>query len=281
LKPDRQDKIAKWRRRGILLAVFILGVLLIKFFYLLPWEWTHEVVKEMGVALIIAATLGATVDELLKIELVRDAFLAAFRYAFHPALQGEILRIMQYRLICETHSMRVTIDKIDKDAVRVTSEVRRMMKNIGSSREKIEPRLHIDDWHFPQEKSQIIECKLTPDDGKPVIAAQKSTSDPTILFVGKEVSIRPGKTVTVATKWSEVRRHNDSVYVHFSYPTINPEIEVIAPGFKTSRSFGSASGEISEVFAGRQKVDGTYLPHHYRVIRWRPDDAAERQGVIC
>jgi hypothetical protein len=56
---------------------------------------------------------------------------------------------------------------------------------------------------------------------------------------------------------------------------------ITAPGFKTSRSFGSASGEISEVFAGRQKVDGTYLPHHYMVIRWWPDDAAERQGVIC
>src|SRR5262245_37183276 len=202
-KPDAYERKVRWKRRGVLFGTFALGAVLVGTYQYLPWDWTHELTKEIGVAFLIAATLGVTIDELLKIDLVRDAFLAAFRYAFHPSLQSEILRIMRYRLICETHYLRVTIEKIDDEAVRVTSEVTRKIRNIGSSREKIRPRLHIDEWGFRQEKSKIIECKLLPEEGKPIIAAQKDTSDPTILFEGRETTIRPQKTVTLVSRWSE------------------------------------------------------------------------------
>ena len=224
----------------------------------------------------IAATIGATIDSVLKFELLRDAFFAAFRYAFHPALQSEILRIMRYQLICEKHFLRVGIEKIDSDVVRLTCEVRRTIRNIGSSATKIRPYLHIDDWGFQQERAKIYYCKAEFE-GKIVEATQQKTTGSTINFQGKEISLEPRKSVTIISKWSEIHRHNDSIYVQFTHPTIDPEIEVPpVPGFIVSRSFGSASSEIEEGLPGQQIVRGTYLPFHYMIIRWWPETTKEQ-----
>src|SRR5215831_11558121 len=53
---------------------------------------------------------------------------------------------------------------------------------------------------------------------------RRSRSDSTILFRGKEVTVKPNSHVTVVSKWSEVRRSNDPVYVHFNYPTIRASL---------------------------------------------------------
>ena len=266
---------AEWKRRLILAGLFVLGVVLIALAQRFPsWLWLHEIfaeiAKEIGIALVIAAALGATVDTALKIELVRDAFFAAFQYAFPPPLQGEILRIMRYRLICQKHFLLVRLEEIDKDTVRITCEVNRRIKNVSSSPEKIRPRLHIDEWGFP-EKSKILECWMEMSDGTKVIGTQKRPNDPipTILFEGKEVSIEPDKDVILFSKWTEVRRANDLVYFHFSHPTVNPEIEIPPViGFTIIRSFGSASTKIEKVFSGREALSGTYLPYHHMVVRW-------------
>ena len=216
----------------------------------------------------IAAALGATVDTALKIELVRDAFFAAFQYAFPKPLQGEILRIMRYRLICEKHFLLVRLEEIDEDTVRVTCEVNRRIKNVSSSPEKIRPRLHIDEWGFA-EKSKILECRMEMPDGTKVVGTPKKTTDPSILWEGREMSIESEEHVTLISKWSEVRRANDSVYFHFSHPTVDPELEIPpVSGFTITRSFGSASTKVDEVFSGRQVLSGTYLPYHYMVVRW-------------
>jgi len=226
--------------------------------------------------LMIAAVLGATVDAILKIELVRDAFFAAFRYAFPPALQGEILRIMRYRLICDRHLLLVRIEFIDADTVRVTCETNRRITNVSSYAEKLKPYLHIDEWGFEQGKSTIVECRLEAPGGKPTInAVLKNTApDPTILVEGREITLKPRQSAVIFAKWTEIRRSNDSVYIQFSHPTTDPEIEIPAvAGLKVVRSFGSASEEIEEVYTGRQVLSGTYLPHHYMVIRWWPIEA--------
>jgi hypothetical protein len=264
---------AKFKRRLILAGLFALGVLFIALANHFPsWLWQRdifsEITKEIGIALVIAAALGATVDAALKIELVQDAFFAAFQYAFPPPLQGEILRIMRYRLICIKHFLLVRLEEIDKDTVRVTCEVNRRIKNVGSSPEKIRPRLHIDEWGFA-EKSKILDCRMEMPDGTKVVGTAKRTTDPTILFEGKEMSIEPEEHVTLISKWTQVRRANDLVYVHFSHPTVDPEIEIPpVSGFTIVRSFGSASTKIEEIFSGRQVLSGTYLPYHHMVVRW-------------
>jgi hypothetical protein len=234
--------------------------------------WLQEALKELGVAFMIAATLAATVDVALKNELIRDVFFATFRYAFPPQLQTEILRIAAYRLICEKHVWGVKIETIDAETVRVTSDVRRRIKNIGSFSIKIGPDVHIDDWGFPQEKAKIMECVAAFEDGQTITATRRDSSPSTIHFRGRKISLEPGKYVMMTSRWSEIRRHNDSVYVSFSCPTLDPEIEVNPPaGYSVARTFGSASERSEEIFTGRVVVSGTYLPFHFMIVRWWPD----------
>jgi hypothetical protein len=251
--------------------VAIVGIVIVLLSHFLPWETLREITKEIGVAFIVAAILGLAIDEASKRELIRNGFLAAFRYAFPPPLQKEILRIARYRLICERHHWLVKVERINDECVRVTSETRRKIRNIGSSTEKIGPRLHMDEWGFEQERSEILECKMEVA-GRPTInATRKDTTGSTILFEGKVVPIKPGGTFTLTSRWREIKRHNDMVYVNFSIPTINPEIEVQVPdGFKVSKSFGSASEDVEEISTGREVVYGTYLPYHIMLVRWWP-----------
>jgi hypothetical protein len=83
------------------------------------------------------------------------------------------------------------------------------------------------------------------------------------------MSIEPEEHVTLFSKWTEVRRANDLLCFQFSHPTVDPEIEIPpVSGFKITRSFGSASTKIEEVFSGREVLSVTYLPYHYMVVRW-------------
>jgi hypothetical protein len=67
--PDAYERKARWKRRCVLLGTFISGAVLVTTYQYSPWDWTHELIKEIGVAFLIAATLGVTVDQVLKIEL--------------------------------------------------------------------------------------------------------------------------------------------------------------------------------------------------------------------
>ena len=186
---------------------------------------------------------------------------------------------MTYRLICTRHFLKVQIDPIDSDTVRVTCEVNRRIKNIGSSPEEVRTYLHIDDWGF-KEPSKILDCRVELENGKKIMGAPQTRTDSTVLFEGKPVLVKPGKHVTAVSKWSEVRRVNDYVYFHFRYPTLNPEIEVPpVQGLKITHSFGTASSETEEVSTGREVVRGTYMPLHHMVVRWWPESNFAQQKV--
>jgi hypothetical protein len=267
---DQRSK-TKWKRRGVLIGVGIVGGLIVWLSHSWSSDIAKEITKEVGAAVIVAAIIGLSIDEALKNELIRDAFFAAFRYAFPQPLQKEILRISTYRLICERHHWLVKVEKIDDECVRVTSETKRRISNIGSSTVKIGPRLHMDEWGFKQERSEILECKMEVA-GRPTInATRKDATGSTILFEGREVPIKPGGSFTMTSKWREIRRNNDMVFVNFTVPTINPEIEVQLPdGFKANKSFGAASEQVEEISTGREVVYGTYLPYHIMLVRWWP-----------
>ena len=57
----------------------------------------------MGVAFVIAAVLGLTVDWALKAELARDVFQAAFNYVLPDELKEEVQRVINYKFLCRKH----------------------------------------------------------------------------------------------------------------------------------------------------------------------------------
>jgi hypothetical protein len=184
---------ARWKGWGVLGLVFVIGALIVWASHHWFSETSKEITQEIGVAFMVAAILGLTIDQASKNELIRNGFLAAFQYAFPAPLQKEILRIATYRLICERHHWLVRIEKIDDECVGVSCETNRKVRNIGSSAVKLGPRIHIDEWGFVQEASKILECKMEVERGPTILATAKATKDdqPTILFEGREVSIKP------------------------------------------------------------------------------------------
>lgn len=277
MQKQRQDSetwSARFKRWGLLAAIFFVGVFLVAVAHEAPWPLLMKIVEEAGMALMIAAILGGTVDGLFKTELVRDAFLATFRYVARPELLDEVLRIIRYRLVCDSHRWLVKIEIIDDDAVRVTCETHRKIKNVGASAEPVRAYIHIDDWGFKCEKSKIHRCEIVIEGKGVIYGEEKLQTDGTLMYSTDHFPLNPKKYCTMISKWTEVRRHNDLVYVNFQCPTIDPEIEVQLPkGFKATRSFGAASTEIESTISDRETARGTYLPFHVMVVRWWPEKA--------
>jgi hypothetical protein len=62
----------KWKLRAVLAGVFIVGGVIVGLAHFWPWETLREITKEIGVAFMVAAILGVTIDEASKNELIRD-----------------------------------------------------------------------------------------------------------------------------------------------------------------------------------------------------------------
>ena len=251
-------------------SAFVAGAAMAFFADDIPWRWLQKIAEETGSALMIAAIISLTVDRTLKLELARDVFNAAFQYVLPPELKDEILRIIGYKFVCTRHLWLVQIEKISDRSVRCTSTLQRTIKNVGHGREKFHLLLHIDDWGYPNEASRILECTAKLEDGTVINAVNRETSDSTIRFEADEIVVRAGVSVTIRSKWTEIRHENDVLYLNSNCPTINPEIEIRASDeFAVTRFFGSASEKIEQV-GERTILTGTYLPMHYMVVRWWP-----------
>jgi hypothetical protein len=74
----------KWKMRTTLVAFALVGAALIWTWNRYELEWDHGVATELGVALIVAAILGFTIDGFLKTALAKDVFEATLGYILRP-----------------------------------------------------------------------------------------------------------------------------------------------------------------------------------------------------
>src|SRR5437870_1612240 len=79
-------KIPPWL---ILLAFLTLGIALIVIPHVWRWTWDYGIIPEVGIALLVAAILGFTIDRWMKAELRTDAFLAAIGHILAPEFRAE------------------------------------------------------------------------------------------------------------------------------------------------------------------------------------------------
>lgn len=92
---------------SILGAMLVFGGLALLTSEAWPWKPVEKTSEGLGIALLTAAFLGISVDRILKIELARDVFQAAFRYVLPPELKDEVARIINYKFVA---SSRVVSD---------------------------------------------------------------------------------------------------------------------------------------------------------------------------
>lgn len=256
---------------AVLSAFLIAGMALIFSPHYWQWEWDYGIASEIGVALLVAAILGFTVDRWLKAELRTDAFLAAIGHVLAPEFRAEVSRIIGYKLICERHYLLVEVALVSDRLVKVTSSVERTIRNKSAYPQTIKNLMHIDEWGYAAGQSQVIECVLEID-GQTFDAGPAQIDAYSVLRQTEEKTLRPNQTAKLRARSVEYRNINDIVYFHFMAPTINPEIEVrVPPELDCNFGFGGPGENIVTLaYAPRKQLEGTYFPHQSMSVRWWP-----------
>jgi hypothetical protein len=262
-------KIPPWL---ILLGFLLAGIVLISVPHFLDWRWDFGITPEIGIALLVAAILGFTIDRWLKAELRTDAFLAAIGHVLAPEFRAEVSRIVGYKLICERHISLTEIELAGDNVVKVTSSVQRTIRNKSAYPQPIKNYVHIDEWGYAVGRSEILECVLVLE-GHTLAAANPPTVHTYSLEVStEERQLKPDQTVVFRTRWIEYKNINDQLFFHYTIPTLDPEVEVKGPPeIEADIGFGTPVQNVEEFhYAMRRRLVGTYFPHQSISVRWWP-----------
>jgi hypothetical protein len=208
----------------LLLAIaFVFGVVLIVVSAKYHFQWDYGVTHEVGIAFVVAAVLGGTIDFALKSAIARDVFEATLGHILRPEFRAEVSRITGYKFSCNRHVLLVELKQQPDHMVEVTSSIERMVTNITAYAEKQSSYLHIDEWGYPVGKSAILECRMIFKGER--IDAQPIPAEPfREKWRTEEREIGPGESFTSFSKYREFKRENDAVYFFFGTPTQTPEM---------------------------------------------------------
>jgi hypothetical protein len=271
LIPTTQVRL--WLFLGAMLVVGVLAI--VSASYITSNTSLHllaELLKEVGVALMIAAFLGLTVDRLLKLEMARDVFLAAFRYVLPDELKEEVGRIISYKFICTEHRTVIEIVEIaETEFVRVTVSTERILKNISRHAEALGNHFALDEWGFPEHRTMIGECSMELD--QEVLKGANFPDYEDEGMVGQktdERSIARSGTAKLITRGSEVHRNNGEIMLGFDAPTVRPSVDIRIPdGFKYALSFGVPGERVVESkIAKSHRLEGAQFPGQATRLRW-------------
>jgi len=121
-------KLPPWARLALWAAF---GVALIALKHFVPvkhgsWcETILEVIKDVGIAVVVATVLAATIDRWFSAEIHEEVFEAVIGYLPPPAFKEEIRRLLRYEFVAENHVMRFILEDLDADHVRLTTTIER------------------------------------------------------------------------------------------------------------------------------------------------------------
>jgi hypothetical protein len=259
-------------------AVLILGGLTMAIVsHVVPWGWAQVVIKELGTGLLIAGILGSFVEPFFRKEFARDAFLAAFRRVLPDEFKDEVEKIVRFELIAEKQVWSVNVEKINDQAVRVTTSFERIVRNKSKSNRPINAWYEAEDFDFSEGPTQIIECGVQ---GDGVQGDQSQTHKSTTLkrherhvdMKSPELLLEPGKTARVWGKATQYRRTNDCMWETFRVPIINPEIEVLIDDkeFSHDIQFGTPGDYTKSEYSSHYTLSGVYFPGQFMFVRWWP-----------
>jgi len=264
-------RLILWVVIGVFVIVGVIGLI---FANAWPWSWTQRLTEALSTALLIAAFLALSVDRFLKIELVRDAFSAAYQYALPVELKAEIPKLMKFEFVAEKHNWTVEIEKCDEDVVRVITSIERRLKNVTSGKRPLRLLYQTFDFEFKQGKSEIVEFRAITEDGRTIDAekAEQGTPHSIERKIKEDIMVPAGKQVTLHGKAVQYRRCIDLMFETFLYPAVNPEINVIIPNdFDFDVDFGTeGQGKEKDQYMNRYRLAGVYIPSQFMFVRWWP-----------
>ncbi len=261
---------------AVLSLMSVTGLTLILVPSLKRWTWDLGIIKELGIAALVASFLGFTIDRWFKSEIAHDVFVATLGYILPQEFRDEVRRITGYHFICDHHRLIITLEKLNSESVRMTVAVERTMRNITSEQQDFHGIVQVDEWGFAYEKSKIIECEVRREEK--IVAAFEPTlakfdsEHQTLLAETAPVSVGTRQSVTINSKWVEIKRTNDDTDWTFNYPTTGAEIQVFAPDDLNVECWFGTAPEIVEKakYAAIYTTKQTYFPNQRMRARWWP-----------
>ena len=186
----------------------------------LPWAWVQAIAKELGSGLLIAGILGGFVEPFFRNEFARDAFLAAFRRVLPDEFKEEVEKIIRFEFIATKQIWTIDIKRVpDTDLVLVTTMFERTIINKSKSEKAVNTWYELEDYRFPQGRSQVIECAIQEESQKEATRFPGSIErDHYVEGKSSDVTIKPDKSAKLWGKAIQYRRENDSLYETFRMP---------------------------------------------------------------
>lgn len=265
------------QRREVLSGCAVLGLLCIVPMRIFAWDWDYGILPEIGIALLTASILGFTIHKWMSGEIQRDVFNAAIGHVLRPELREEIGWICQFDLLAIRSNLKVDIEEINDEVVKVSCSVDREIENISIHNNKTQNTISVDDWGIRGFKPNILDCQLIRR-GKSNPFKEIDYTDASVISARTtQVTLRPGEKVRFLSKGVEYRRKNDLLHFAFTIPTVNPRIEVSAsPSIEFRYGFSHHGEQEEEPYASRKTLQGTYLPGMHIGVRWWPKDTTSR-----
>jgi hypothetical protein len=226
---DLGSAIPRWQTLAI---IGLIGVLLIIFGNVIVpttgfWKWLPMTLEGIGIALVSAAILAATIENWLLSDLAKDVFLTTVAQhlpvEYRNGLRSELLRLAGYKFYCTRQVLRFRFEPIQgSDHLRLTVILDKNVRNISPKTEKMCNLIWVDDWGL-DERSKIIECGAAIDGTKvgelepPETLENGSVRGQTKLF-----DVAPEKTVNLTSIAVQVVHRNQDIFYTFQTPILNP-----------------------------------------------------------
>ena len=199
---------SEWKLRISLVILLLIGSVLLFIF----GESLSHAIAEVGIALIIAAILGLTVERALKTDLVQNVFLAAFNYVLPDELKDEVARVINYRFLCRKQVVVIEGTLIDGDNMRISISVERFIYNITHHPEPFRPFVDIDEWGVQSHPSYLdyymVEMNGNFWDAKRL---EDGPGGKLVFKVVPDIMVPRDRYLKITGRWFETRRSNDQI----------------------------------------------------------------------
>jgi hypothetical protein len=256
-----------WNRKkslwGVLFVIFLVGILLI--------SATRGILNEIGSALIIASTLGFTIDTYLRENIVKDAFEGAMGYFLPDDIKEAVRYLASAEWFAEEFSLTIRLEEAEDEMVKCVIMIRKMLKNISGKTQSINSYINVDDWGF-KHQSQIIACTIkTASDIHEMHSSTTSNDGYRLHGTTKKLSVHPNNVVEALGEAVEYKRKNDEINYVLAYCARSPKIYVEAPhSFELLVGISGAQEIQKHPHTGEYELPGFYLPWQKMSVRWYP-----------
>lgn len=131
-------------------------------------------------------------------------------------MRSELSRLAGHKYICDRHILKIKIEEIDDQNVRVTCGCQRVFKNISNSTLSLAGAVSVEEWNSPIEKTTIIECQITNTADKKTKTSRHQIVGPNGTIVAKtdEIKLKPKQTAEFSMKTTEIKRRTELLMSH-------------------------------------------------------------------